>query len=419
MLAPEPLPKELKRLAALFRYDILDTPEESEFNELAQMAAELCNVKIALISLIDQERQWFKASVGLDVKETPRDISFCGHAIHNDQIFEIPDAKQDDRFADNPLVTADPHIRFYAGKPLQAFDGSKLGTLCIIDPEPRVLTDRERRILSFLGRQVEKQLALRLHLRQSKQSLQLIQAQAQRLEEKTKIQNQLISVLAHDLRSPIASLEGLVDAFDQEFLSQDQTVALIRELRPELTHTSNQLNQVLQWVQQQLNADAAELQPFSIGAIAQDSLYWVKQRATEKQIILAQDIEENLYALGQPELVHIIWRNLLSNAIKYSSPKDTVTLFAHRDQQEIILGVKDQGLGMTPQILESLRNHQRQAPKLGTANEQGTGLGLILCQTYLQKMNSQLDIKSEVSIGSTFSFRLAADPDNGNRDLQQ
>ncbi len=407
MIAPQPTPDELERLAALFRYDILDTPTESEFDELAQMAAELCNVKIALISLIDQERQWFKACVGLNAKETPREISFCGHAIHHEEIFEISDAKEDVRFADNPLVTEEPYIRFYAGKPLEAFDGRKLGTLCIIDPEPRTLNEKERRILNFLGKQVEKQLALRLHLRQSEQGLQLIRAQAEQLEAKNKVQNQLISVLAHDLRSPVASLESVVDAFDRDFFSPEQTGKLIQELRPELTRTSSQLNQVLEWVQKQLKSEDTELTPFSVEAIAEESLSWIEQRAFEKQVTLVKDIEANVQALGLPELVQIIWRNLLGNAIKYCSPKDQVTLFAHRDQDDIILGVKDTGLGMTPQTLESMRNNQRQASVIGTDNEQGTGLGLILCRTYLQKMNSQLEIESELSVGSTFSFRLA------------
>ncbi|AFY37476.1 GAF sensor signal transduction histidine kinase [[Leptolyngbya] sp. PCC 7376] len=413
MLVPAPLPNESERLATLHRYDILDTPAEAAFDEIAAMAAELCNTPIALVSLVDQKRQWFKACIGLDAKETPREISFCGHAIHQDDILEVPDASKDPRFADNPLVTGAPYIRLYAGKPLRGFDGNKLGTLCIIAPEPRTLTKQERKILVFLGTQVERQLALRLALQQSTQSLKLIQSQAKQLEAGNKIRTELISVLAHDLRSPLSSIEGIVEAFDQDLLDEDQLKALMQTLRPDLARTSNQLTHVLQWIQQQMDAEKAPFIPFSIEAIATQTLDWVKQRAFDKQVILSADLEPDLWGIGQPELVNIVWRNLLCNAIKYSNRQDKVTLFASHDENEIVLGVKDTGLGINPETLQALRNHQRQASTKGTANEIGTGIGLMLCRTYLQKMGSTLKIDSELSKGSTFSFRLPIDHNKG------
>jgi PAS domain S-box-containing protein len=146
--------RELSRLAALLRYEILDTPEESAFDDFTELAARLCETPIALISLVDDRRQWFKSRVGLEVSETPREISFCTYTILGEEIFEVPDALQDPRFCHNPLVVGDPHIRFYAGTPLTSPDGYNLGTLCVIDREPRRLSAEQRDTLERLGRQV-------------------------------------------------------------------------------------------------------------------------------------------------------------------------------------------------------------------------------------------------------------------------
>jgi PAS domain S-box-containing protein len=162
MIQPAIPANERERLAALDRYAVLDTNPEEAFGEIVQLASSLCDAPIALITLIDSTRQWFKARIGLDAPETPRSISFCGHAICDDaEIFVVPDAHADPRFAGNPLVTADPHIRFYAGVPLTTSDGHKLGTLCVIDRRPRVLDDRQRMTLRALARQVMAQLELR------------------------------------------------------------------------------------------------------------------------------------------------------------------------------------------------------------------------------------------------------------------
>lgn len=162
MIIPSIAENEAERLDALRRYDILDTPAEGGFDDITKLAAQICDVPIALVSLVDAHRQWFKSKVGLDAPETSRDISFCGHAIHAREILEIPNALEDERFRDNPLVIAEPNIRFYAGAPLATPDGHQVGTLCVIDRVPRQLTQGQRDALVRLGRQVVTLMELRL-----------------------------------------------------------------------------------------------------------------------------------------------------------------------------------------------------------------------------------------------------------------
>jgi len=165
-LRANPHPQQDQRLRTLYSYDILDTPREEEFNEIVELAAEICDAPISVINLIDKDRQWFKAEVGLNARETPLDTSLCSHAILEAPFVEIPDTLQDPRMADNPLCTEGDGLRFYAGALLVAPDGLPLGTLCILDNKPRQLTALQRKTVAVLARQVMKQLDLRLALRQ-------------------------------------------------------------------------------------------------------------------------------------------------------------------------------------------------------------------------------------------------------------
>jgi GAF domain-containing protein len=152
---------EAARLEALRQYEVLDTESEEIFDDITRLAAYTCQTPIAVISFVDRDRQWFKARLGLDARETSRDCAFCAHAILQDMPMVVPDALADDRFCDNPLVASEPHIRLYAGAPLITPEGFKLGTLCIIDRSPRTLTAEQIDILNLLSRQVMALLDLR------------------------------------------------------------------------------------------------------------------------------------------------------------------------------------------------------------------------------------------------------------------
>ncbi len=162
-------PDESQRLETLRSYRVLDTPAEPVFDEIVELAARLTGAPMALVTLVDEDRQWFKARLGLDGTETRREDAFCAHALGRTDLMVIPDAKQDERFAENPYVLADPHVRFYAGAPLVAPDGHGLGALCVLDRVPRTLTDDQAMTLRVLGRQVMAQLELHRHLRRAQE----------------------------------------------------------------------------------------------------------------------------------------------------------------------------------------------------------------------------------------------------------
>ena len=150
--------KEQERLKDLRSYKILDTDPEQAFDDLTLIASKICEAPVALITLVDEDRQWFKSRIGTDIRETPRSISFCAHAIQQKGLFTIPDALNDPRFRDNPVVKGEPHVRFYAGAPIESRDGHALGTLCVIDYVPRKLTDDQNQALEALERQVAAQM---------------------------------------------------------------------------------------------------------------------------------------------------------------------------------------------------------------------------------------------------------------------
>ena len=167
MIVAKPTPNEGRRLDVLQNYGVLDSPPEQALDDLTSLAAQICGAPIALISLVDAHRQWFKAKVGWEIVETPRDISFCGHTIHQRDLLIVPDATKDKRFSDNPLVTGEPSIRFYAGAPLVSPEDEAMGAVCVIDRVPRTLTPAQQQSLRVLARQVMTHLELHRHMRES------------------------------------------------------------------------------------------------------------------------------------------------------------------------------------------------------------------------------------------------------------
>jgi len=211
---------EEQRIAKLLSYGILDTEVESAYDDLALLAAYSCKTPIALVSLVDSQRQWFKATVGLGATETHRDLAFCAHAILESKVFVVPDAREDDRFADNPLVTGEPYIRFYLGMPLITVDGFALGTLCVIDTQPRTLDAEQIKAISALGRQVISQLELRM----SHQKLTQEILEHERIDSDRKLAVELLHQITTRERAVVLVLQRMRETLDLTTIFHTTTV---------------------------------------------------------------------------------------------------------------------------------------------------------------------------------------------------
>jgi PAS domain S-box-containing protein len=223
MIGPQMAKNESGRIAALLESGLLDTPSTPEYDDLALVAAAICETPIALVSLVDTHRQWFKAKVGMEARETSREFSFCGHAILQTDVFEVPDASADPRFHDNPLVMDDPNIRFYAGAPLVTHAGFALGTLCVIDRKPRKLTEAQRAALAALARRViaqielqqsERQLAAEVRARKAAEELarhQALEIQGASALQRAILESAEFTVIATDASGVIRSFNACAE----------------------------------------------------------------------------------------------------------------------------------------------------------------------------------------------------------------
>ncbi|MEB3224432.1 MAG: GAF domain-containing protein [Synechococcus sp.] len=428
MRPPESLPHETERLRSLFQQELLDSPPEQTFDDLVALTKHLFNVDIALVSLVDDQRQWFKAKAGLEPNETSREISFCGHALHGDDIFEVPDAQVDDRFCDNPLVVGEPYIRFYAGQPIYGDDGHKLGTLCLIHHAPRKLNAPEREQLKMLARQVEHLIKLRRKLIRRQKQIGFLTAQIAALYQSHSRQERILTGLSYEVPTKLQAFRQGMEQLSALVLAPEELELWRPDLSPQPKGDGNDLqqlahrlctqfiqadieiNQIWHWNQQQLQMSTVPMELFSAAAIALEILPWCSEYIQPRKVILQTQLDTDLQVFGNPELVAVVLQKLVANAVKYCRQGDTVTIFARREGEHGVLGVTDTGIGMEPNTLKLLRSQSYQRSPLDLAPALEGGCGVLLCQTYLNEMGANLNIDSRWAEGSTFSFRLAIAP---------
>ncbi|MFG1610705.1 GAF domain-containing protein [Actinoplanes sp. NPDC049265] len=312
MDAPRPS-NETDRLAALYALGVLDTEAEKDFDDIVALASNVCGVPMSLVSLIDTDRQWFKARIGTDLTETSRDISFCSHAILGRDLLVVPDARQDARFADNPQVTQPEGVRFYAGAPLITTDGFGLGTLCVVDSEPRRLDMEQLQALRALARQVTAQLELRRY------AVTLANTTA-RLQELERRKDELAALVGGELKASLrlmdVYLEGLgrTGYHDAELadLVGHAAAAHVRGLRDLLDH-------LLRLADAGAGHDSLHMRQIDLTRLTQRAVEAVRPIAATKQIwILNQAGGPALPIVADPVRLEQVLMQLLFAAVKYT-----------------------------------------------------------------------------------------------------
>ncbi len=309
-----PLPTgETDRLSALYELNVLDTAPEKDFDDIVSLASSVCGVPMSMVSLIDMDRQWFKAKIGTDLTQSSRDQSFCAHAILGRDLLVVPDARQDARFADNPAVQADGGIRFYAGAPLVTSDGFALGTLCVADAEPRELRLDQLQALRALARQVTAQLELRRY------STALANTTA-RLQELERRKDDLAALVGGELRAPLRLMSsylqdlGATGLHDPELadLVGHATAAHVRGLRHLLDH-------LLSLAEAGAGGEGLHMRQIDLTRLTQRAVESVRPIAATKQIwILNQAGGPSLPIIADPVRLEQVLMHLLFAAVKYT-----------------------------------------------------------------------------------------------------
>lgn len=417
MMERPPIPKnEIERLEALQRYHVLDTTAEESFDDLTRLASYVCGTPIALVSLVDQHRQWFKSKVGLDATETPREVAFCAHAIcQPDDLMVVPNALEDERFATNPLVLSAPDIRFYAGTPLVTPDGYALGTLCTIDQVPRTLSAQQLEALKALGRQVVSQLELRLRL----DHLRTTQAQ---LIQSEQMKTDFISTVSHELRTPLTSVLGFAKLIQKkleetvlpavcfDMKKTERTVGQVREnlhiILSEGERLTSLINDLLDITKIEAGKIEWNLQPTAVSEIIERAIAATSVLAQNNGLEIICDIEPDLPdVIVDCDRMMQVLINLLSNAIKFTD-FGSVTCRAHRQNNEITICVIDTGIGIAAADLEIVFEKFKQIGEVITDKPKGTGLGLPICKHIVEAHSGRIWAESELGQGSAFSVSL-------------
>jgi signal transduction histidine kinase len=390
---------EIERLHELNEYSLLDTLPEEDYDNITYLASQICDTPIALISIVDNNRQWFKSVKGIHLKETPKDYSFCAHAINSPkEIMIVPDSRTDERFFDHPFVVGEPNLVFYAGVPLVTQKGYPLGTLCVIDLKPhKQLTDEQLQALKVLSNNVVKLFELR------KSKLELESAQVVLEQRNTELEH-FASMAAHDLKSPLGNISSIIELlkFDHSNeLSQEG-----KELVDLLDESSQQLRDLIDGILEYTRTDALLLE--RNGEIILPDFFVNIERLLSQNILCnitfptePRTIRANKAALKQ------ILLNLITNGIAYNnSPQKKIDIGFSETAHHYHFSVTDNGLGIAPKNQEKIFNLFERIQASKTDNTKGHGIGLSTVKKLVERLGGEVTLESELGKGSKFSFSL-------------
>jgi len=391
--------REKNRLDALRAYSILDTLPDDDYDNLTAIASEICGTPISLISLLDNDRQWFKSHHGLEISETPIEYSFCAHAVYEpNKLFVVEDARQDERFRNNPLVTGEPFIAFYAGVPLVTEDGSPLGTLCVIDRKPKRLTESQKQSLEALSRQVMKLLELRRHKHELQKANQL-------LAEKNSMLQKFASLAATDIKSPLNNIKNTYLSFLEKYEGQLDPKGL--KLLSSIYNAARKLSSLVDGLKKSSRAEET-----------------IKNRKTEVKLKSLKDDITKLYPAFDDYLIHFFFKdetvftnkvalqqillNLISNAIKYNDKVIAeVEVGSREDEHFYEFFVSDNGPGIEPRDHRRIFEMFTVLQAVDRYGEYGTGIGLANVKKLVEELGGEIEVDTDRGVGSIFTFSIA------------
>ncbi len=388
-MIPAPIPSnDFDRVNALKEYDILDSEPESDYDSIVDLASKICETPISLITLVNEDRQWFKAKTGMDGNQTPREEAFCAYTILDNVLFEVEDTHSDERFHHHPLVDGDPHIRFYAGIPLRSPTGYNLGSLCVIDRVPRKLNEFQKSALQTLSQQVIKLFELRRRNRE--------------LNALQDTQSRMMSIIGHDLRSPIASIMTLLEILDEYDMSMEELKKILPDIRKSAESTSELVINLLDWAQSQMGGLKLNKSSLPIRYIVQSVMDNNNRIFERKSNTVLNQVSEDLHVTGDRRMTEFIFRNLILNANKFTSGGN-ITIGV----EDGTFHVSDTGMGIPEARMADLFSWDNRKSTQGTNGERGSGLGLPMCQEFVTAHGGRIWIESVVGAGTTIRFTLS------------
>jgi len=401
MISAPPPSNEAARLASLYELEVLDTEFERAYDELTALAAAICGTPIALVSLVDADRQWFKSRHGLGAAETPRALAFCAHAILGDDVFEVQDAHQDPRFQGNPLVDGAPNVVFYAGVPLRGPDQLALGTLCVIDDHARSLRPDQRAALRALGNQVVGQLELR------RTNLRLQRA-LQAAEDANRAKGDFLARMSHEIRTPLNGVIGLADLLCTAPLDAKEA-AWAHQLRSSGKLLLSVVNDVLDLSRLEAEALPLDPQPTDVGAVLRDcvGLFGPTARAKGLELRLAGPPSPPAAVRIDGARLQQVVNNLVSNAIKFTAAGQVTVRWSWAEGRVTLL-ISDTGRGVPKDLQSAIFDPFRQTQAADAQAHGGAGLGLAIVRRLCLAMGGAVTCEDELGGGARFVVELAA-----------